>query len=475
MAEKKKKVLSIKDNTTLAHKRPVILKSERDTKDTGKDKEKQPTIILKTREQSAPKDERPVSPKTPAAEEGQNISKIAQNESKEKKEQKPSPPLKMMSEPIKLLDENFEFNNAALEFLNDNNSHYLVIGIIGTQGVGKSLVSNLISQNTSSDICEKIQKSHKFTDQTTEFISDMSGLESQLESLNVQDPSNIKEDPHTDPVFKFKMQNMEQIERGVHCTRGVDMYITKDRVIILDCQPLWSPCLIETNANVVTSRSANIVTVDCLQVASYLIAICHVLVAIQDWFVDYNFIRYIQTAEMLKPSLSASTSSSVSQEASETTSVGESHPHLLLLHNRCQLEDFTPSSVRNMQDLYRKSFQRSNLQLKSGMYLYSDSNKNGLNVDSVCKSYDIGKCGSPINLFLLPEIYSDYDNKEIYRGHPSFEELAKRLRWMLMGVNRHQITNVPNLSERGWYHFCNKAWETIRKCTFFLEYERFLP
>uniref|UniRef100_S4NS38 Protein SMG9 n=1 Tax=Pararge aegeria TaxID=116150 RepID=S4NS38_9NEOP len=204
-------------------------------------------------------------------------------------------------------------------------------------------------------------------------------------------------------------------------------------------------------------------------------AVCHVLIAVQDWFADYNFIRYIQTAEMLKPSLSASNTVNTSQESSEYNSSVESHPHLLLLHNRCQLEDYTPEAVYTMQDLYRNAFQKSNLQLNSGMYMYSDTNKNGLNIDNVCKGYNVDACGSPINLFLLPEIYSDFDNRDIYRGHPQFEQLAKRLRWMVLGVNRHQITTVPNLSEKGWFQFCSKAWETIRKCPFFIEYERFLP
>lgn len=36
-----------------------------------------------------------------------------------------------MTEPVKLLDENLEFNSAAYEFLNDANSNYLVVGVIG--------------------------------------------------------------------------------------------------------------------------------------------------------------------------------------------------------------------------------------------------------------------------------------------------------------------------------------------------------
>lgn len=74
-------------------RRPVILKSDRGepSKDQAKEKqekEKQPTIILKTREQSAPKEERPQSPKKTSTSESdghQSIHKIAQNENKEKK------------------------------------------------------------------------------------------------------------------------------------------------------------------------------------------------------------------------------------------------------------------------------------------------------------------------------------------------------------------------------------------------------
>lgn len=57
---------------------------------------------------------------------------------------------------------------------------------------------------------------------------------------------------------------------------------------------------------------------------------------------------------------------------------------------------------------FRKAFQKSELQLNSGMYMYSDSNKNGLHVDNVRKGYSVEACGAPINLFLLPEIYSDF-------------------------------------------------------------------
>ncbi|XP_068627600.1 nonsense-mediated mRNA decay factor SMG9 isoform X2 [Battus philenor] len=464
------------------NRRPVILKSDRETtKDQIKDKqekEKPPTIILKTREQSTPKDDRPQSPKPQSSEgDGYHPQRIAQNENKDKKiiESKPAPTVVSMMKPVKLLDENLEFSQSAVKFLQDCNTNYLVVGIIGTQGVGKSMILNLIAQSTPvADICTQIMQSHELPNDVLE-NSESANIENQMENLSITNTTQGNEGTCME-FFKFKMQDIEQIEKGVHCTKGVDMYVTNDRVILLDCQPLWSPSLIdESNSISMNPRCANIMTVDCLEIASFLMSICHVLIAVQDWFADYNFIRYIQTAEMLKPTLSASSTVTTSTEGSESSNDGECQPHLLLLHNRCHLEDFTPDAIKTMQDFYRKAFQKSNLQLHSGMYMYSDTNKNGLHVEQVCKGYNLRNCGPPINLFLLPEIYSDFDNKEIYRGHPPFEQLAKRLRWLILGANRHQITNVPNLSEKGWFQYCSKAWETIRKCTFFIEYERLLP
>lgn len=46
-------------------------------------------------------------------------------------DQKSSSSFKTMVEPVKLLDENLEFNSAALEFLNDSNTNYLVVGVLG--------------------------------------------------------------------------------------------------------------------------------------------------------------------------------------------------------------------------------------------------------------------------------------------------------------------------------------------------------
>lgn len=129
------------------------------------EKEKPPVIMIKVREPSTTKDieNRPQSPKKISGKENESDAqiiqpvKIAQNESKEKKitgkllrrlqtfsffhivdlwfvhpENKfllqPTP----MLCPIKLIDEYMEFLPIGYEYLQDTNTNFLVVGIIGT-------------------------------------------------------------------------------------------------------------------------------------------------------------------------------------------------------------------------------------------------------------------------------------------------------------------------------------------------------
>lgn len=67
--------------------------------------------------------------------------------------------------------------------------------------------------------------------------------------------------------------------------------------------------------------------------------ICHVVLFIQDYFVDLSLIRTLQTAEMLKPS-----SPAFVEEAS--TGVTEYYPTLVFVHNKGDADDFTQSKLR---------------------------------------------------------------------------------------------------------------------------------
>nr|CDS34140.1 conserved hypothetical protein [Hymenolepis microstoma] len=100
-----------------------------------------------------------------------------------------------MHTPLKLIDENLEFRYTdLLGSFSKNNTGYLVVGVIGRKGVGKSTVANLVANA-------------------------------------IEDEPNLE--------TPFPVQTVDTLISGYSGTQlGVDVFITHDRIIILDTQPL---------------------------------------------------------------------------------------------------------------------------------------------------------------------------------------------------------------------------------------------
>lgn len=97
-----------------------------------------------------------------------------------------------------------------------------ILPFSGTQSVGKSMILNLIALNTpTNDLSSQILHYHETTDIQYE-MNDVT-MDSQVEPHEFGDvPENKKKG---DNMFKFKMQDIEQIERGVHCTKGKEVFL----------------------------------------------------------------------------------------------------------------------------------------------------------------------------------------------------------------------------------------------------------
>lgn len=92
---------------------------------------------------------------------------------------------------------------------------------------------------------------------------------------------------------------MTHHENGTHCTNGIDFYVTKNRVIYLDTQPILSGSTIDYSNYEQKKNPADFVGNDLnlelqsLQFLAFLYSVCHVVIFVQDWFVDPNLMRYI--------------------------------------------------------------------------------------------------------------------------------------------------------------------------------------
>lgn len=137
----------------------------------------QPTILLKARE---PQAERSVSPKRVTKE-----SESSQSTSSAATEQQPTP---TMTRSIKLVDDGTFLYESANEYLQDS-TDFLVVGVLGFQGTGKSSILNLLassnlSAQTVGELLETPESDNvtKEHNDTVKILTDSTGNENKTEN-----------------------------------------------------------------------------------------------------------------------------------------------------------------------------------------------------------------------------------------------------------------------------------------------------
>lgn len=331
-----------------------------------------------------------------------------------------------MIRPVKLVDDNQNWIETGMEMLVDQ-TDFLVVGVIGGQGVGKSTILSLLAGNSPED-------SHR--------------------------------------SYIFTPQNRECQESCVHLTDGIDMYVTGQRIIFLDTQPILSASVLEqfikNDKKVSTEFTTveNYMEVQALQQTAFLMTVCHIIIVVQDWFTDTSLLRFLQTSEMLKPS-TPSTSHDSSQGQEENA---DYFPNVVFILNKANRDDFSIVSHKSMQYTLKKAFDTSKLNISEGVTMADGKLIPGLNEKTV---------NLDVNLFLLPNM-NDIKTEDAastllpdYRGYPSFENLINSLRQQIYYMPREQLTHAT-LSEKNWFHYAARTWDAVKKSQLMAEYNRLL-
>ncbi|XP_066539516.1 nonsense-mediated mRNA decay factor SMG9 [Hoplias malabaricus] len=346
-------------------------------------------------------------------------------------------PPEKMKHSIKLVDDQMNWCDSAMEYLRDQ-TDMLVVGVIGLQGTGKSTIMSLLSANTP----EEDQRS-----------------------------------------YVFRAQTQEIKERGGNQSSGIDFYITQERVIFLDTQPILSPSILDhlINNDRKLPPEYNLphtyVEMQSLQIAAFLFTVCHVVIAVQDWFTDINLYRFLQTAEMLKPSTPSASHDSSGSSGPDDGS--EYYPHLIFLQNKARREEFCPRNLKNMHTVVDKLMTHSHLKYKGTLSMLDCNVFPGLERDYL---------GTEVNLFLLPILENDGDEALLragtgsaplfsllpgYRGHPSFSSMVSKLRSQVLAMSRNQLSHTI-LTEKNWFHYAARIWDGVKKSSALSEYSRLL-
>jgi len=325
------------------------------------------------------------------------VSSPSQPRPVSKKEDKSVPKQKFA---VKLIDENHSFCEGISEYLTDNQD-FLVVGVLGLQNTGKSTILNILAKNSVED-----------------------------EEM-------------------FRVQSFEHQMLAEHCTNGIDVYVNSRRHIFLDCQPLLSASVLdrcvqlEKKTSPEFSSSENTVEIQSLQLIGFMLSMCHVVILVQDWFLDFGLMRLIQTAETLKP-VTPTTSSQDNQ-------VIEYFASIVLVHNKCEVADFEDDTLDEIKESYNLVWSKSRLKWKV-------------------------EGGDEANLVLLPDHEGERADTLSYRLRPRYdvEKAGRQLRYKVLNMPRRNLTQT-RLSEKGWVSLASRTWDNIKNSAFYMEYSRLLP
>lgn len=250
-------------------------------------------------------------------------------------------PVPQMTRPATVISST-GFINAGAKKLFMKNSDFLVVGVIGTQGVGKSTICNILAN----------------------------------EQENFDYYSSIFKDE--EGIFPTKLKPHKCSARSR--TESTHMFITSDRLILLDSPPVLC-----------NSYKKEMITneLDDLRQLIVFLSVCHLLIVVHDdYFVNMSFMRLLHLAELMKPGMD------------NKPFISNYFPNVLFIKNRAKRQDYTVAAQNKMHQMLKSLFKDSQLRIYQGQL----STPHAANEIKSKKLKNITEAKRIVNFLLLPEI-----------------------------------------------------------------------
>ncbi|AQK79991.1 Protein SMG9 [Zea mays] len=318
-----------------------------------------------------------------------------------------------------------------LPYLTENND-FMVIGVIGPPGVGKSTIMN------------------------------------ELYGYDASSPGMLP---------PFPTQTEETRLMGKHCTTGIDIRISNERVILLDAQPVYSPSVLidmmrPDGSSTIPVLNGEPLSADLahelmgIQIGVFLASVCNIVLVVSEGMNDLSMWELMLTVDLLKhgipdPSVLTSSASQDKENKNEDQTGCEDYiSDLCFVHTRLQGQDFSPSKFMLLRRTLEKHFNSSTFRVGS-------SNATGHASDSLVPSSTKVEdlTSSRQDIFLLP-----------LRGHDDSTKFEYGTYSCMLGMIRDQILSWParsfskNLSERDWLRSSARIWDMVKKSPVISEY-----
>lgn len=218
----------------------------------------------------------------------------------------------VMHNPTSLISDYYQINNQAFDHIIETNAAFFVVGVIGAQGVGKSTILNLVGSTHS---------------------------QQQSWPGAIVNPVN--------PIFRTR-QSAQAHFSNMPVTEGIEIFITADRTILLDCSPvICNPYKKDLIMN----------EIDDLKTTMFLLTVCHTLIVVDEGSsLNLPLIRLIQCAEKMKLDYDRNSTS-------EPFS-----PNILFVKNKCRNNSFLNSKQDELNAMYKYLFKDSKLKIDTDIH-----------------------------------------------------------------------------------------------------------
>ncbi|GAA0151502.1 hypothetical protein LIER_10210 [Lithospermum erythrorhizon] len=341
---------------------------------------------------------------------------------------------------LNLLSDSWEFHtDRFLSFLTDN-TEFMVVGVIGTTGVGKSTILN--------------------------------------EIYGFDPSSNVGMLP------PFAIQSEETRAMAKHCTIGIEPRVSTERIILLDTQPVFSPSVLAEMIRPDGSSTVSVISGESLsaelaheltsiQLGVLLASICHVILVVSEGVHDASMWRLMLTVDLLKHgipdpssvSFKHSQSSNSTTEKEKVEKITESGLDYMatpvFVHSKICDQELCPANCEQMKKAVAQYFRSSSF-LKAQNKIISTENNTG--TTNLYIQSDEPEPASP-KLFLLPSKGKDDVLRPQYE---SYTLMLSRLRDQVLSMDGPSFSRT--VSERDWLKNSAKIWDIVKNSPIIADY-----
>uniref|UniRef100_A0A1I7Z7H3 Protein SMG9 n=1 Tax=Steinernema glaseri TaxID=37863 RepID=A0A1I7Z7H3_9BILA len=342
-------------------------------------------------------------------------------------------PQSIMDLSSRFIDENNEICDIT-EFLTESTA-FTVIGVIGPQGTGKSTLLSMIAGNEPMDMYRE---------------------------------------------YFFRPCSREAVESCLHQTTKISVYVGQDATIYIDCQPCMSPaildelirqqrrgyCSYELTPETHHEEESN-------RLLAFMFQMCHTIILCIDWFIDINIVRELRNVELL------ATAPAYHDRTNEMFRVKQNRKvNLVVVQQRCKVEDFQPVVVLKRSQLLSKLFAGSRLRVDGGLTMAKLHRKWVDEDEPVQANYILfpdlkprqregfhyGSNNHRRNALYRDNYDPDRDLKNLKMGVVEYTDALHGIRRTIKTLPKDSFTMSGNrITEKQWFVMASRTWRKLNE------------